>query len=103
MVADGFYERVGPPKVRLPYRVVMADGSPMTFAGIWEVNCGLNVESFAILTTSANAEMQTLHDRMPVILRPAISSAGWTPSGRRTTCPRPRRLRRGGSSGSIPR
>ena len=48
----------------------MADGSPMTFAGVWEMNRGLNVESFAILTTAANAEMQTLHDRMPVILRP---------------------------------
>jgi putative SOS response-associated peptidase YedK len=42
----------------------------MTFAGVWEVNRGLSIESFAILTTSANAEMQTLHDRMPVILRP---------------------------------
>lgn len=69
VVADGFYEWVGPPKARLPYRIVMADGSPMTFAGIWETNRGLNVESFAILTTAGNADMQTVHDRMPVILR----------------------------------
>jgi putative SOS response-associated peptidase YedK len=69
VLADGFYEWIGPPKARLPYRIVMADGSPMTFAGIWDGNNGLNVESFAILTTAGNVDMQAVHDRMPVILR----------------------------------
>ena len=61
LVADGFYEWVGPPKARLPYRIVMADGSPMTFAGIWDSNSGLNIESFAILTTAGNVDMQAVH------------------------------------------
>lgn len=43
----------------------------MTFAGVWDSNSALNVESFAILTTAGNVDMQAVHDRMPVILRPA--------------------------------
>ena len=41
----------------------------MTFAGIWDSNVGLGIESFAILTTAGNADMQAVHDRMPVIVR----------------------------------
>jgi putative SOS response-associated peptidase YedK len=69
--ADGIYEWVGPPKGRLPYRIIMADGSPMTFAGLWDSNGTLGLESFTILTTAGNVDMQAVHDRMPVILQPA--------------------------------
>lgn len=96
--ACGFYEWVGPPKARLPYRIVMADGGPL-----WEVNRGLNIESFAILTTAGNADMQAVHDRMPVILRPADFDR-WLdpaePAGDLLARFRPRRC---GCSGSIPR
>ncbi|MDX2160793.1 MAG: SOS response-associated peptidase [bacterium] len=43
-------------------------------AGLWEVwknpDTGEEVRTFSILTTSANAFMQQIHDRMPVILQP---------------------------------
>jgi putative SOS response-associated peptidase YedK len=42
----------------------------MTFAGLWESNSALGLESFTILTTAGNVDMQAVHDRMPVILRP---------------------------------
>ena len=48
-------------------------GCPFAFAGLWnswQPSQGPPVESCTILTTSANAFMQPLHDRMPVILSP---------------------------------
>lgn len=45
----------------------------MGFAGIWEswkTPNGLGLETFAILTTSANPLISTIHDRRPVILHP---------------------------------
>jgi putative SOS response-associated peptidase YedK len=74
--ADGFYEwqkRDG--NTKQPYRIVMADGSPMAFAGVWkrwtDPACGETVRSFIILTTSANALCAPIHNRMPVIVDPA--------------------------------
>lgn len=57
----------------MPYYIRMAYGSPMPFAGIWEEWCspeGQVLEICAILTTTANATVAKLHDRMPVILHP---------------------------------
>jgi len=56
---------------KVPYYVSAADGSPLAFAGIWDgwkAPDGSLVESFSILTTSANSMVATIHDRMPVIL-----------------------------------
>lgn len=79
--ADGFYEWATTADGRKqPYYVVMADGSPMAFAALWESNRRLNVESFTIVTTRANAVMAPLHDRMPVILRPADFDRWLAPS-----------------------
>ena len=41
-------------------------------AGLWESwkNDGEVIESCTIITTTANALMESLHDRMPVILSP---------------------------------
>lgn len=71
--ASGFYEwtKVGGKKV--PHYVRMSDGTPMPFAGLWEAwrsPEGQVLETCAILTTAANATVATIHDRMPVILRP---------------------------------
>ena len=69
--ADAFYEWRAMPDGKQPYAIGRKDSAPLAFAGIWEDWRGLDGEtlrSFAILTTSANATMHTLHDRMPVIL-----------------------------------
>ena len=69
--ADAFYEWRTVPDGKQPYAIARKDGAPLAFAGVWEGLRGPDGEtlrSFAILTTAANATMQALHDRMPVIL-----------------------------------
>lgn len=54
--------------------IARADGDILAMAGIWEGWCAPNsaaVRSFDVVTTSANAEMAAIHDRMPVILAQA--------------------------------
>lgn len=72
--ASGFYEwrrAGGGPAV--PYFVQRRDGRPMALAGIWERwrGDGATVESCAILTTAASADVAAIHDRMPVLVDPA--------------------------------
>jgi putative SOS response-associated peptidase YedK len=64
VLADGFYEWTR--RAKTPYRIVMKNGSPFAFAGIWESN---DVKTFAIITTTPNS-LAPIHNRMPVILRP---------------------------------
>lgn len=73
IVADGFYEwrKTGRGMASSPYRIVMHDGALLLFAGLWDVwqnEEGEDVHSFTIITTRPNAEMSTIHNRMPVIL-----------------------------------
>lgn len=74
--ADGFYEwKRGPYKDKTPYRIVMNDKSLFAMAGLWETWRSPEkqiVNTFTILTTSANEMMNGIHDRMPVILPPEI-------------------------------
>jgi len=73
--ANGFFEWLHEGDKKLPSYIHMADNSLMAFAGLWEhwkepeeENV---LETFTILTTSANDLVKPLHDRMPVILHPA--------------------------------
>ena len=77
--ADGFYEwKKGEDGKRQPFRICMADESPFAFAGIWRIwtadkdgrdhAAGDNVETFTIITTTANDLTKSIHNRMPVIL-----------------------------------
>jgi putative SOS response-associated peptidase YedK len=71
--ASGFYEWATIADGRIPHYITMQDGSPFSFAGIWESWAdpdGHAVETCAILTTAANGLIETIHDRMPVILHP---------------------------------
>lgn len=72
--ADGFYEwQVLSVKQKQPHYITLRSGQLFAFAGLWESwqsPDGSRVESCTILTTEANAFMQPLHDRMPVILSP---------------------------------
>jgi putative SOS response-associated peptidase YedK len=70
---SGFYEwdHIGGKKQ--PYYIQLADRSPMCLAGVWEswkAPDSSELETFAILTTSANKLVESIHDRMPVILYP---------------------------------
>jgi putative SOS response-associated peptidase YedK len=71
--ADAFYEwKQLDAKTTQPYRIIMADGSPIAFAGLWEQwnapVSGETVKTFAIITTAPNALCAPIHNRMPVIL-----------------------------------
>jgi putative SOS response-associated peptidase YedK len=50
----------------------MKDDRPFAFAGLWERWKRENpeIESCSIIVTEANDLLQSLHDRMPVILAP---------------------------------
>lgn len=70
--ADGFYEWHAEGGVKIPHHIGRTDGAPFALAGLWDVWKGPDgeVTSCTIIVTSANAFMQSLHDRMPVILAP---------------------------------
>src|ERR1043165_8050737 len=78
IVADGFYEWERNGKISQPYYFQMKDGTPFTFAGIWDrwKSDGKTISSCAIITTTANELLSTIHHRMPVILPPE-SHALW--------------------------
>ena len=71
--ASGYYEwKKGPDGSRQRYYITMADGSPMAFAGLyatWSGPEGEEVDTAAIVTVDASAEVATIYDRMPAILR----------------------------------
>jgi len=72
VLADGFYEwrREGRHARGVLFR--MRSRRPFAFAGLWDTwrgGDGTAVESCTILTTTPNALVAPLHDRMPVILR----------------------------------
>ena len=72
VLADGFYEWKRDGKKRTPYRITLASGEPFGFAGLWDEwhdqERDVTVRSCAIVTTSPNDLMASIHDRMPVIL-----------------------------------
>jgi len=75
IVADGFFEWRSRGKQKLPYAIARADHRPFAIAGLWEnwkdPATGEWVRSCAVVTTSANALVTQIHDRMPVILDPS--------------------------------
>ena len=71
--ATGFYEWTKDEDGnRLPWYIFRRDGSPLAFAGVWQVweRDGKTHVTCAIVTTSANKAMSAIHHRMPVILAP---------------------------------
>jgi putative SOS response-associated peptidase YedK len=77
--ADGFYEWKNEGGRKRPYHMRAREGGPIAFAGLWETWIGPNgeeMETAAIVTTNAGADIAHLHDRMPVIL-PAQAFEAW--------------------------
>lgn len=71
---SGFYEWTGAPGSKQPHLIRPRGGGVMAMAGLaehWVGADGSELETMAILTTSANTTMQAIHDRMPVIIQPA--------------------------------
>ena len=68
--ADGFYEWQRHGRSKQPYFFQMKDEAPFAFAGIWDhwQSGDLSITSCAIITTTPNELLLTIHDRMPVIL-----------------------------------
>jgi putative SOS response-associated peptidase YedK len=99
---DGFYEWRRDGGRRRPYWFHAPERRPFALAGLWErwqnPTLGEPLESCAILTTAANAVMQPIHDRMPVILSPSAYGTWLAPLPRRLAT-RPRRHATRQSSG----
>ena len=71
--ACGFYEWQKHPAGKQPFYITRTDGSLLAFAGLWDAwkkPDGNTLTSFAVITTIASAAIQSLHERMPVILDP---------------------------------
>lgn len=66
--ATGFYEWTYADKDRLPWYIYRKDEAPIAFAGIWQNWGDEDTATCAIVTTEANAPLQKLHHRMPVII-----------------------------------
>jgi putative SOS response-associated peptidase YedK len=71
--ADGFYEWQGAGRARQPFRFRLKSDAPFAFAGLWDqwhAPEGHALNTFTILTTTANEVVRPVHDRMPVMLGP---------------------------------
>lgn len=70
--ADGFYLwHIAGKKTKIPYRVVPHNDQLFAFAGFWEQmedEAGEVIHTFTIITCPANADLQPISTRMPVIL-----------------------------------
>lgn len=71
--ADWFYEwKKTDARTKQPYAIALRDGSLFAFAGLWETwkdkATGKSLETYTVITTDPNALMESLHNRMPVIL-----------------------------------
>lgn len=85
----GFYEwRKLDAKNKQPYHIGLPDDGLFALAGLWEYwksPEGEPLKSFTIITTSANEQMQPLHDRMPVVLEPEDEKEWLDPENRDVT------------------
>lgn len=81
--ADAFYEWQPGNDGKQPYAIRRKDRSAFAMAGLWEHwqgQDGTVIESATIIVTEANALLEPIHDRMPVILAPAAYKI-WLGSG----------------------
>ena len=91
VVADGFYEWMraeDPKQPRQPWRFTVDGGAPFAFAGLctrkpWEdvEDRGVDEDGYlysaTIITTTPNAVVKPVHNRMPAILPDAEAEAAW--------------------------
>ncbi|MCX8156369.1 MAG: SOS response-associated peptidase [Verrucomicrobiae bacterium] len=96
--ADGFYEWETTLGAKRPWRFTLCEEAPFCFAGLWEVwrprpavqpelfppaeGAIRSLETFTIITTTANALVEPFHWRMPVILVGKALQAWLDPAAR---------------------
>ena len=84
--ANGYYEWTSAGGIRQPWLIRRRDEAPMFLAGLWENwrvtepaslhgrfagrRVGEQIETFTILTTAANEDVEAINHRMPVLLQP---------------------------------
>ena len=79
VVADGFYGWRREGKLKTPMRIILKSGESFGFAGLWETwksPADELVHSCTIITTTPNALIEPIHNRMPVIL-PKSAEEQW--------------------------
>ncbi len=82
VAADGFYEWTPRDRGHQPNYFCSREGSLLGLAGLfeaWHGKDGEIVESCTVLTTEANADLEGVHHRMPVILEPTRFEAWLDP------------------------
>jgi putative SOS response-associated peptidase YedK len=90
ILADGFYEwktNTGN-KSKQPIYIRLNNNSPFAFAGLWEqwsAPDGSEIRSCTIITTRPNSLLESIHNRMPVILHPESYKLWITPEDRSAT------------------
>ncbi|MDQ3036464.1 MAG: SOS response-associated peptidase [Myxococcota bacterium] len=87
VIADGFFEWKREGKSKQAWYFRPAGGGLLTFAGIWDVwegaasgDAKARIPSFAILTTTPTEVVADIHDRMPMIVPPALRDRWLSPS-----------------------
>ena len=76
--ANGWFEWQRAGRGKQPWFVALADGSPVSFAALWERwdKADEGLETFTIITTEACEGLTDIHHRQPAIIHPD-HIAGW--------------------------
>jgi putative SOS response-associated peptidase YedK len=81
---SGFFEWKREGTQKTPFAIHLSNDPIMSLAGVWELwrskETGEEVLSFSIITTAANSFMESIHNRMPVILDRADEEAWLDPA-----------------------
>ncbi len=77
--ADSFYEWRKEAGKKIPYRIFLKNNELLLLAGIWDVwyKGDYGLKTFSIITTEPNQEMETIHNRMPLILTSKEQQKRW--------------------------
>ncbi|MDW7691962.1 SOS response-associated peptidase [Flammeovirgaceae bacterium SG7u.111] len=79
VIADGYYEWKLIGKEKIPYRMTLPNGELFAMAGLWEKwykDTENVVNTFAVITRPSVGKLESIHDRMPLILEKEFE-AGW--------------------------
>ena len=76
--ANGWFEWQRTGRAKQPWFVALADGSPLSFAALWERwdQAGDGLETFTIITTQACDSLADIHHRQPAMI-PLDCIADW--------------------------